>query len=323
VNLRAKIDDSVEPVVFYEVIPPGLASPGELEDRLALVKDVACHVDAINIPEIREEKRQGPRNTPLRQRMEPRDFARAIASAAKVETVVNRVTVHDPWAAQRRWLRETYRQHGVHNLILVGGESQMDHYPGPSVSETASIAAEEGLSFLLGGITIPHRPGEASRVREKHQRGLRLFTTQVLLDSRDIVALIRELDGLKARVLLSFTPISHARDLLFLQKLGVEIPVKLSQQIHEAASPEQAVEQSLALARGIFTQVLDHLPPHPPALGLQVERITKRNSAAARRMLAELGEFYRSQFPTRFPAAAVRVAAASLPSRARQRPGSR
>lgn len=304
-SLRAKIANPTEPVVFYEIIPPRVDMAGELEDRLALVRDVASQVDGINIPEIREEKRNGPRQAPLPERIEPRRFAGAIAAATRVETVVNRVTVHEAAAEQRRWLCETHREHGIQNLILVGGESQQDQYPGPSVAQAASLAAEEGLPFLLGGITIPHRPQEASRVRQKVQHGIEFFTTQVLLGSQDILRLLRELDGLKARILLSFTPVSHPRDLAFLERLGVEIPPPFARLIRTAASPEAAVEQSLALARGILKDVFANLSPRAPAVGLQVERITKRNSAAARRMLVELGDFYRSLLRARYAAVTI------------------
>lgn len=293
-SLRAKIENPAEPVVFYEVIPPRADIEGDLEDRLALVREVAGQADAINIPEIREEKRNGPRVSQLPVRIEPRIFAEAIAASTSVETVVNRVTVHESAAEQRRWLRETYGRHGVRDLILVGGESQQNQYPGPSVAETAALAAEENLPYLLGGITIAHRPGEASRVRQKARQGLRFFTTQVLLDSKAIVALLKNLDGLEARVLLSFTPVSDPRDLKFLEWLGVEIPPHFAREIDESATPAEAVERSFDLARRILMEVFKNLPPNAPALGIQVERITKRNSTAAKRMLAELGEFYRS-----------------------------
>ncbi|MBI2819735.1 MAG: hypothetical protein HYX73_07130 [Acidobacteria bacterium] len=319
VSLHAKMENPAEPVVFYEVIPPRVDLKGELEDRLTLVREVASQIDAINIPEIREEKRNGTRVTPVPHRIEPRAFAEAIA-ATHVETVVNRVTVHESAAEQREWLRQSYRQHGVRTLILVGGESQQDQYPGPSVAQTASLAAEEGLPFLLGGITIPHRPQEASRVRQKAQHGLQFFTTQVLLDSKDIVPLLRELDGLRARVLLSFTPVSHPRDLTFLEWLGVDVPAAFAREIREASGPEEAVERSLMLARRILTDVFDNLPPHPPALGIQVERITKRNSAAARRMLAELGVVYRSLLRERYANAAIGAGASASHSRILQQP---
>ena len=223
-SLQQKILNAAEPVVFYEVIPPSLGSEAELESRLELIRDVASQVDAINIPEIREETRNVARKKPLKERMAPRAFAQAIRAAVQVETVVNRVTVHECAADQRRWLREGCREYGIRNLILVGGESAEERYPGPSVIETAGLAAEENLPLLLGGITIPHRNGEAERIREKQARGIRFFTTQVLLDSKDVVRLVRELSGLPARVLLSFTPVSNQKDLDFLEWLGVEIP---------------------------------------------------------------------------------------------------
>jgi 5,10-methylenetetrahydrofolate reductase len=310
-SLRSKIANPAEPVVLYEVIPPRVDVEGELADRLALVREVANQVDAINIPEIREEKRNGPREKPMPERIAPRDFAQAIACAIPVETVVNRVTVHESPEEQRRWLCETHRQCGIRDLILVGGESQQHDYTGPSVVQTASMAAEEGLPFLLGGITIPHRPQEASRVRQKVQHGLQFFTTQVLLDSKETIKLLKELDELQVRVLLSFTPVSHPRDLKFLEWLGVEIPSRFARSISTASNPEAAVKQSLALARGILKEVFNSLSPKAPALGIQVERITKRNSAAARWMLSELGEYYRGLMQLRYSAARVGVAPSS------------
>ena len=225
--------------------------------------------------------------------MEPRLFAQAIRETCGTETVVNRVTVHVPEAEQRRWLREVYQQYGIRNLILVGGESPDVKYPGPSVVEMASLVQEEGLPLLLGGITIPDRPNEVERVLEKRQRGICFFTTQVLLDSRAAVELIRGLDGREARIVLSFTPLSHPRDLDFLKWLGVEVA-----------------------AGQILREVFENLPPRPPALGLQVERITKRNSSAALRMLTELGTFYRQLLQERFPATEIGVG----PSPARCQP---
>ena len=97
-------------------------------------------------------------------------------------------------------MKEIYHDYGIRNLILVGGESHGIQYPGPSVSEAASLAAQEGREFLLGGITIPSRSREMERIRQKYQHGLRFFTTQVLLDSNDIVDLIQGLNGLDVRI---------------------------------------------------------------------------------------------------------------------------
>jgi hypothetical protein len=113
-----------------------------------------------------------------------------------------------------------------------------------------------------------------------------------LLDSKDIVKLVRELGDLPVRILLSFTPVSNEKDLDFLEWLGVEIPPGFRELIRKAASPQEAVEQSLGLARNILTEVCEAVRSHGPALGLQIERITRRNSATARQMLSDLGAFY-------------------------------
>jgi 5,10-methylenetetrahydrofolate reductase len=294
------------PVVFYEVIPPALGPQTELQSRLELIREVTSQVDAINIPEIRQETRRGARK--LQERMEPRAFAKAIAAVSNVETVINRVTVHESAADQRQWLRDGYEGFGIRNLILVGGESAEQDYLGPSVLEMAALAAEENAGFLLGGITIAHRPGEAARVRSKHRCGLRFFTTQVLLDSKDITQLVQELEALPIRILLSFTPVSNSKDLDFLEWLGVEIPRPFRELVQKASSQQDAVDKSIHWARRILAEVLGSRNSRSPAIGLQVERITKRNSAAARRMLAELGEAYRRMLASHSPAAAVRLA---------------
>ena len=134
-NLRAKVENPAEPVVFYEVISPSAGVAGDLEDRLALVRDVAGQVDAINIPEIREEVRQGTRRKHIPERIEPRAFARAIAEATRVETVINRITVHETLDDQRQWLRDSFDSYGIRHLILVGGDTHELQYPGPSVPQ--------------------------------------------------------------------------------------------------------------------------------------------------------------------------------------------
>ena len=299
-NLKAKIQDRARPVIFYELIPPKADAPAELEAQLALVRDLAGKVDAINIPEIYEESRQGTRRIRLPERIEPRVFAQTIQTKTGVDAVVNRVTVQESAEAQRRWLRETYQQHGVRNLILVGGESHTIEYRGPGVLETARLAAEDAPDFLLGGITIPSRSREVARIRRKYECGLRFFTTQVLLDPNDIVDLIQGLDGLDVRILLSFAPISNLRDVEFLEWLGVDVPRNIAWAIEQAGEPAQAVEKSIALASRILTDIFDNLPPHPPALGINVEQITLRTYGSAKKMLAELGGLYPRHVQARY-----------------------
>ena len=321
-NLKAKIQDPAQPVIFYELIPPKADALEELEAQLVLVGDIAGQVDAINIPEIYEESRQGTRRMRLPERIEPRVFAQAIQSATHLESVVNRVTVRESPESQRRWLRETYEQYGVRNLILVGGESHAAEYPGPNVLEAAALAAEKGLDFLLGGITIPSRSREVARIRRKYERGLRFFTTQVLLDSNDIVDLMQGLNGLDVRIFLSFAPISNLRDIQFLEWLGVDVPKNVTWTIEQAGEPAKAVEKSIAIASKILTDVFENLPPHPPALGVNVEQITRRNYGSAKKMLAEMSALYPRHLQARYSGSG-RWEPSRLPGSSGQRTSSR
>jgi len=298
-DLKVKIENSAQAVIFYELIPPKQGDTAELEQNLSFIRTLEGMADAINIPEIREEIRKGARRSRLPERIEPRAFAKAIRTAG-METVINRVTVHEAASEQARWLTETYNQYGVRNLILVGGESRSIVYPGLSVPEAAARARTENLEFLLGGITIPSRSQEAARIRQKYTQGLRFFTTQVLFDSNDIVDLIQGLNGLDVRIFLSFAPISDARDVEFLQWLGVDVPKNVSWAIAQVGEPDKAVDKTIAQASKILTDVFDHLPPHPPGLGINVEQITRRNHEPSKRMLDKLGGFYRHLLQARY-----------------------
>ena len=293
-SFREKLLDPCSPVVFYEIIPPNLEDDSELPDRLKLVGEVAGLADLINIPEIREEVARGTRNAPLRVRMEPRAFSKAIREQYTIETAINRVTVHDPPDQQLCWMEESAGKFGIQDLILVGGESANFAYPGPGVAETARLVRSAGMNFLLGGITIPSRREEHLRVKAKLAAGIQFFTTQVLLESSHTIALLKALEGVATRLILSFTPISHPRDLAFLEWLGVSVPNGVAQQFSGAVDRAAAARASMELAKRVLTEIYDAVTPASPALGIQVERITKRNSAAAVQMLGELADFYPS-----------------------------
>jgi 5,10-methylenetetrahydrofolate reductase len=218
------------------------------------------------------------------------------------EVVVNRVVVHEP--DQLSWFRRTYEEFGIQNVVMVGGESPEIRYSGPGVVEAAEQVRSAQLPICLGGITIPSREHESDRIRSKNAAGLDFFTSQILFDSNDIVWLIQRLNGLQARVCLSFAPVSHPGDLSFLRWLGVDIPPDLDRFLlhskdDSAASMETCFERSLNLAQRILMDVFDNLPPDPPPLGLNIEHINQRNYRGALGMLERLGNLYTNLIATR------------------------
>jgi 5,10-methylenetetrahydrofolate reductase len=298
-KLKDKLLHSSAPITLFEVVPPPAAKPESLESTIAEVEKIAGLVDGINLPEIHDEDRGTPRTHNFVHRVEPRVLGAGILRKAKTEIVVNRCVVYDP--DQAAWFRKTLDEFAIENFILVGGESSKIRYPGPTVSEAAQQVRAAQLPVSLGGITIPSRLNEAERIRGKSEAGINFFTTQVLFDSNDIVALIHRLNGLEARIFLSFAPVSHPRDLEVLRWLGVDIPAHLDRFLlrgegtedHVKSTTEQSsFDRSLKLAQHILMDVYDNLPPDPPAIGLNIEHINRRNFGAAVNMLDQLGKLY-------------------------------
>lgn len=295
-NLRERIRDRTRPVTLFELLPPARGVAAALEESLPPLRELGETVDGINIPEIRNESGTVPRRSRFVERMEARVFARHIKQQCGLETVVNRCTVYE--TDQAAWLRETHDGFGVRYLVLVGGESSKIRYPGPSVQETARLAQAAGLDYFLGGISIPSRTHEPQRIRAKHECGLRFFTTQVLFDSNDVVWLVKSLSGLDVRLFLSFAPISHPRDVDFLRWLGADVPEDVVHYILEnqrgtTTARKDSVERSIDLATRILADVFENLPAFPPAIGLNIEHITRRNFRPALRLLQALDPLYR------------------------------
>jgi len=297
-NLKDKIPDPSVPVTLFEMVPPAAEKPGSMESALVEARKIRHLVDAINLPEIHDETRGTPRAAKFVPRVEPRVLGERLRRELDVEIVLNRAVVYE--ADLIGWFHESHAQFGVDHVILVGGESSQVKYPGPNVLEAAEQVRAAELPISLGGISIPSRLREAERVRRKYAAGLGFFTTQMLFDSNDIVWLIQRLNGLEARIFLSFAPVSHARDLEFLRWLGVDIPDDLDKFLlrgHATADASPAahqsyLERSLNLAQRILMDVFDNLPPDPPPLGLNIEHINQRNLAGAVRMVERLGELY-------------------------------
>jgi 5,10-methylenetetrahydrofolate reductase len=283
------------PMTLFEVVPPALASPDAMEKSLAELRQVQRLVDAINIPEIHDEDRPGERKSKFIERVEPRVLGARIKRELGIEAVINRVTVHDP--EPERWFRETLDQYEIPSWVLVGGESKDIDYPGPNPGEAAKLVKSLGLPASLGGITIPSRVNEPERIRKKHGQGVDFFTSQVMFDSNDLVWLIQRLNGVEARIFISFAPVSQQSDLNFLRWLGVDIPLDLDRflvgsESNAGAPAGSCLERSINLAQRILMDIFDNLPPDPPRIGINIEHINRRNFAPALAMLDQLGNLY-------------------------------
>ena len=304
-RFRDKVKKPRRPVVVYEILPPR-EQDGTLSSYAERISSLLSqtHIDAINIPEVHDEEGRGNRPVQNQLRAEPREFGRLLQDNVGVEAIVNRVVVHEPMAAQQQWLKETYYDYGIDNLVIVGGESHETSYPGPGVNESTRYITRElngnRFDYFCGGIAIPSRKAESRRLLAKSRHGIEFFTSQVLYDSKKIRKVLGhyqqrcDAEGtFPRRILLSFAPVSSPKNVEFLKWLGVEIPAKTEKYLLEA--PDEMAQRSTEIASGIMREILDHVSEAGlrVPIGLNVEHIMSYNFQASITMLQELARDYR------------------------------
>lgn len=306
-TLRHAIDEWDRPIVLYEVIPPlEEASGRRIRETAERVRHLIAdrHVDAVNIPEVREESRNGDRPaSDFRPRQDPRAFGRAVRDVLTngTEIVVNHPTVHAPDAALRDWIDETLDEFGMSNVVLVGGESSDIDYPGPGPVAAAAVARDHRRDdILLGGITIPTRrrdgpADEPERLVEKARAGIEFFTSQVIYEAEstkrllhDYAARCDEAAVAPRPIFLSFAPITARKDANFLRWLGAEIPPATEQWILDANG--QAADRSFRVAEGILEDVQAYVRRRDldVPIGVNVEHVMHYNLDASGHLLERL-----------------------------------
>ena len=301
-RIKDKIKRPRRPVVVYEILPPR-QKDGTLNSYAENISSLLSqtHIDAINIPEVRDEVARGERPVKNQIRAEPRAFGKLLQDIVGIEAIVNRVVVHQELEKEMEWFEETYTNFEIENLITVGGESRKIKYPGPSVNKALkAIKDDSKLDILCGGISIPSREKESLNLIEKSTNGSEFFTTQVLYDSSKIIKMIShyqkrcdEQGTFPRRLLLSFAPVSSKKNIDFLKWLGVEIPSETESFLNE--NEKNMVERSMEISVGVLEETLSFLNENKIVvpIGLNVEHIMSYNFQSSIEMLQELARIYR------------------------------
>jgi len=301
-RIKDKIKRPRRPVVAYEILPPR-EKDGTLNSYAENISSLLSqtHIDAINIPEVRDEVARGERPIKNQVRAEPREFGRLLQDIVGIEAIVNRVVVHQNIDEEMKWLEETNVKYEIENLITVGGESRDIRYPGPTVNQALNaISQNDRLNLLCGGISIPSRDRESLRLIEKSENGSEFFTTQVLYDASKVIKMIThyqkrcdDKNTFPRRVLLSFAPVSSEKNIKFLKWLGVEIPKKTEESLLKDNA--RMSEKSMEITINVLNEILNHLEKNKikVPIGLNVEHIMSYNFQASIEMLQELSRIYR------------------------------
>ncbi len=304
-RIRDKIKKPQRPVVAYEILPPR-EKDGTLNSYAETISSLLSqtHLDAINIPEVHDELGRGERPVSNQERGEPRKFGMLLQDIVGIEAIVNRVVVHMSLKKQMEWIEETYSQYEIDNLIIVGGESSKQQYPGPTVNESLEKISQENRlrkkSILCGGICIPSRKKESKNLIRKSECGAEFFTTQVLCDSGNVIKMIKnyqercdQVNTFPRRILLSFAPVSSQKNIDFLKWLGVEIPKDTERYLN--GRPGSMTERSLDVAIEVLNEILAFIADNnlKVPVGLNVEHIMSYNFQSSVEMLQELANIYR------------------------------
>ena len=304
-RIREKIKKPQRPVVAYEILPPR-EKDGTLNSYAETISSLLSqtHIDAINIPEVHEEVGRGKRPVSNQKRGEPRKFGMLLQDIVGIEAIINRVVVHMPLKQQMEWIKQTYSKYEIDNLIIVGGESSKQKYPGPTVNESLEKISKDNIfrenNILCGGICIPSRKKESKNLIKKSECGAEFFTTQVLCDSSNVIKMIKNYqercdkgNTFPRRILLSFAPVSSQKNIDFLKWLGVEIPKDTERYLN--GRPGSMTERSLDVAIEVLNEILTFIANNnlKVPVGLNVEHIMSYNFQSSVEMLQELANIYR------------------------------
>ncbi len=308
--------------VTFEIIPPEVnLTADEAAKRNRGLEALAeeTRPDGINIPEVQPEEKKddrGKRRSDFQPRIPPRDYVRQLRDdfphLGEVPAIVNRVIVKHPEAEQETWLDQTFHEFAIENVVLVGGESSDETYPGPSVPEGNRLV-REGLNrgelrhgsssggstdYLVGNISIPSRRGgsieEPERMLQKITSGADFFTSQILFESADARRLIRELGSRLKResvvpplLLWSFTPVQLQKDVDFLRWLGVLISDDVEERILSSDDPlETSIQHVESILRTL--REINRKLDNPFPMGVNVSFMGLRNLLPAQRMARRL-----------------------------------
>lgn len=272
--------------ILFEALPPRVDSTEEQwQDQLGLLDPLKhAGLAGVNVPEIVN----GHYTT-----VEPRAFAAALQRRLGVRAVLDRITVHHALPALQSWATETRLGHGIHDLVLVGGETSRESYPGVQVEPAL---AGLGPSMRSGGghlgvITIPTRRrqvlDEPERLARKQAAGADFAISQILCEPEAALRLQADVarfqpDRKPLTLFWSLAPVAKKRDLEFLDWLGVEVPPAVRKELLDIGDAERRLRRSHDLNEAIARRLLEGAEEAAAGpIGFCVEHVMLSNIEAA------------------------------------------
>jgi len=316
-HFKDKVKDASRGLCLFGTVPPPVKLPiQQVETIASSVGDSirSLRPDAVMIYDIQDEKsRDGSdRPFPFFKTHEPTVYAQLLERHTACETIVYRALC--PGQDQQQfcdWVSEAMT-YGTKNMVIVGGN------PCPnqsllSVPEASKLIGEKYPQVFLGGIIIPERHrdrgSEHQRITEKTETGVAFFTSQVVYNADNAIALLRDYDELckttgrePVRLIFTFAPFGSESTFKFLRWLGVELPEGTVKRVLSRPNLKARVEESVEICWENWTRILaasKRMKLSVP-IGFSVESVSKSKveQEAAVSLFEALREEMQSYFRT-------------------------
>lgn len=296
--------------LFGTVPPPKKISLEQVTQYAYCVAEVMRDLqpDGFQVYDIQDEKsRNGAeRPFPFMETHDPRVFASILESIVpKSEPIVYRALSSGQTEEEfNAWITETIEQHKKTSIVLVGGSPQPNEKI-LTVSEATKLIKAQKSNSTIGGITIPERHrdkgDEPARMVDKIEKGMNFFTSQVVYNADNAIAMLRDYDEwTKAnnkepvRIVFTFAPFGSDNTVTFLSWLGVEVPEGTKKRVLLRPNLKARVEESAEICWENWRRILDamkRLKIDVP-IGFGVESVTKSKaeSDVAVKLFKELRE---------------------------------
>jgi len=277
--------------LFGTVPPPQKLSLDQLECIASGVADSIKTIrpDAVMIYDIQDERsRDGTdRPFPFFNTHEPRLYAQLLDRFANCDTIVYRAMFPGQGLQEfSDWIAETLT-YGAKHVVIVGG-TPTPNQTVLSVPEATKLIAEKYPDIYLGGIIIPERHRdrgtEHQRIIEKVDNGISFFTSQVVYNADNSIALLRDYDELckktgkePIRLVFTFAPFGSDTTVKFLKWLGVELPEGTMKRVLSRPNLKARVEESVEICWENWKRILDasrRMKLSVP-IGFSVESVSK------------------------------------------------
>ena len=286
-NFRDRVLGDENMAMAFEIVPPPCDMPEDkilsrTEKMFSVISNEMDSIDAFILPDIDENELGSDGTKRIRKPvMDPRHYAKILREQMpSLELVLNRRTVKATLRENEEYLKNM-AEHGIFNIIPVGGDSGSSLYPGISPLKFADIISNlngNEAKYFLGGICIPSRgiiPRngkysvsnynlEPSKLVEKQSKGIQYFTTQIQYKTDNLFEMWQRYrkkcagQGVEpSRILVGVSPILDYENFSFLKWLGVDIGEEIANYIF--SGEQKTAERSIKIIDYELRKFFDHV----------------------------------------------------------------